>query len=67
MLLGRDGILLSSHDALGVIHEEHGEEERHEAAVDRVDDGEVAAGENAGQDSEDEEDPGEGEEIATLA
>lgn len=65
VLLRGDGVLLAPHDLLGVVDQEHGEQERHQGRVDGLGDGVVLVEEEAGHHAEDEEDPAGREQIWT--
>ncbi len=63
VLLGGDGVLFAPHDLLGVVDQEHREEEGHQSGVDGVGDRVGLGQEKHRQDAEDEEDPAGGEQV----
>ena len=67
MLLRVDLILAPSHDLLGVVHQEHGEDEGNQAGVDGSKEGEPTGGEDDGRDAKQNDHPKSGVEVHTHA
>ena len=63
MLFGRNLVLFATHDLLRVVDQLHREEQCNQGWVDRVDDWVVSGKENDGQDTENEKNPGAGEQV----